>query len=80
MSCCSMQTLKTIAEEVARAERADLEVTAVLPGEARSSYAEVLLMRHPLDADAVQLLVGVARDLPEPMIRRTFAASLRAAL
>ena len=80
MSCCSMQTLKLIAEEVARDERKDLQVTAVLPGEARSSYAEVLLLAHPPGADATQILVGVARDMSETAIRQQFAASLRAAL
>ena len=80
MSCCSIQTLKLIAKEVARDQRDDLEVTAVLPGEARGSYAEVLLTCHPPGADATHLLIGVARDMSETAIRQRFAASLRAAL
>jgi hypothetical protein len=79
MICCSIQTLKLIAEEVAREQRDDLQVTAVLPGEARGAYAEVLLVLRR-GAAATHLLIGVARDMSEAAIRQSFAANLRAAL
>ena len=74
----SLQTLKEIAEAVTRDERDDLEVTAVIPGEARGAYAEVLITRSSPGTGPAQMVIGVPRDLPEPDLRRTFTSKLRA--
>jgi hypothetical protein len=80
MPCCSIHTLKAIVEEVARRESRNLEVRAVMPGEAHGAYAEVLVANCRPGSSASRLLIGVARDLPEDVIRQTFADQLRALL
>jgi hypothetical protein len=78
MSRKSIQAVKEIAEAVTRAERIDVEVTAVIPCESRGAYAEVLLTRRDPGGRPAQVLIGIARDLPEPDLRLAFSASLRA--
>jgi hypothetical protein len=63
---------------VTRAERTDVEVTAVMPCESRGAYAEVLLTRRNPGGGPTQVLIGIARDLPEQDLRLAFSASLRA--
>lgn len=78
MSRKSIEAVKAIAEAVARAERTDVEVTAVMPCASRGAYAEVLLTRREPGNGPAQVLIGIARDLSEPDLRQAFSASLRA--
>jgi hypothetical protein len=78
MTLSSLQTVRAIAEAVVRDGRDDLEVTAILPGEAHGTYAEVLLVRRRPEAEPVRMVIGIARDLSELAIRQSFAAKLRA--
>lgn len=73
----SVQAIREIAEAVARDEREPVEVTGVMPGEARGRYAEVLVVRRSPGAEAKQMLIGVARDLPEADLRDAIATKLR---
>jgi len=78
MQRISIQAIKEMAEAVARAERADLEVTAVTPCESRGAYAEVLVTRRLPGGGRSQMLIGIERDLPIFDLRQTFSARLRA--
>ena len=73
----SVQTIREIAEAVARDERENVEVTGVMPGEARGVYAEVLMVRRAPGAEAKQIIIGVERHLSEADLRRTIATKLR---
>jgi hypothetical protein len=73
----SIEVIKAIAEAVARDERSDVEITAIMPCEARGAYAEVLVTRRRPGAGPAQALIGIARDLPESELRRIFSARLR---
>jgi hypothetical protein len=74
----SIETIKQIAESVARDEQTDVEITAVTPCESRGAYAEVLITRRQSDGGPARLLIGIARDQPEQELRRTLSARLRA--
>ena len=52
--------------------------SARMPCESRGAYAEVLVTRREPGAGPKQVLIGIARDLSEPDLRRTFSARLRA--
>jgi hypothetical protein len=79
MSRQSIEFVREIAEAVARDEHRDVEITAIMPCESRGAYAEVLVTRRgEPGAGPKQVLIGIARDLPEPELRRTFSARLRA--
>ena len=78
MSRQSIEFVREIAEAVACDEHRDVEITAIMPCESRGAYAEVLVTRREPGAGPKQVLIGIARDLPEPELRRTFSARLRA--
>ena len=78
MSRQSIEFVREIAESVVRDEHDDVEITAIMPCESRGAYAEVLVTRRQPGAGPKQVLIGIARDLPEPDLRRTFSARLRA--
>lgn len=74
MSRHTIQAIRAIAESVARDERTDLEVTAVMPG----GCAEVLVTRRVPGDRPAQIVIGIARDLSEADLRRAFSDRLRA--
>ena len=72
----SLKNVRAIAEAAVHDLPGDFTIAAVLPGEARSAYAEVLVVRAPLGAEPTRVIVGVDRQSTEFAIREAFAARL----
>jgi hypothetical protein len=72
----SLKTVRAIAEAAVRELPGNFTVAAVLPGEARSAYAEVLVVREQRDEEPKRMLIGVDRDSSESEIRQAFAEKL----
>ena len=72
----SLKTVRAIAEAAVRELPGNFTVAAVLPGEARGAYAEVLVVREQHDEEPKRMLIGVDRDSSESAIRQAFAEKL----
>lgn len=69
----SLKSVRAIAESAVRDLPGNFTIAAVLPGEARSAYAEVLVVG---DAEPSRVLIGVDRHSTELAIREALAAKL----
>jgi len=72
----SLKTVRAIAEAAVRELPGNFTVAAVLPGEARGAYAEVLVVRQQRDEEPKRMLIGIDRDSSESAIRQAFAEKL----
>jgi hypothetical protein len=72
----SLKTVRAIAEAAVRELPGNFTVAAVLPGEARGAYAEVLVVRQHRDEEPKRMLIGVDRESSESEIRQAFAEKL----
>jgi len=72
----SLKTVRAVAEAVVRELPGNFTVAAVLPGEARGAYAEVLIVREQRDEEPKRIVIGVDRDSSESEIRQAFAKRL----
>ena len=73
----SLKTVRAIAEAAVRDLPGNFTIAAVLPGEARGAYAEVLVVGTPCGAEPTRMLIGVNRESSESAIRESLAAKLR---
>jgi len=55
----SLKTVRAIAEAAVRELPGNFTVAAVLPGEARGAYAEVLVVRQQRDEEPKRMLIGI---------------------
>ena len=60
----SLKNVRAIAEAAVRDLPGDFTIAAVLPGEARSVYAEVLVVRAPLGAEPTRVLLASTASPP----------------
>lgn len=72
----SLKTVRAIAEETVRDAPGNFAIAAVLPGEARGAYAEVLVVGTNSANESRTVIIGVDRSLSETAIRKAFADSL----
>ena len=72
----SLKTVRAIAEAAVRDLPGNFIVAAVLPGEARGAYAEVLVVGAVCGAEPTRMLIGVDRESSEAAIRESLAAKL----
>lgn len=72
----SLRALREIAEAAVRDLPGDYAIAAVLPGEARGAYAELLVVSGQHDAEHRRLIIGIDRHATELAIRETLAAKL----
>ena len=72
----SLKTVRAIAEATVRDLPGNFTVAAVLPGEARGAYAEVLVVGAQRGAEHKRLIIGIDRKATEFAIREALAAKL----
>ena len=72
----SLKAVRAIAEAAVRDLPGDFTIAAVLPGEARGPYAEVLIVGGHREAEQKRLIIGIDRHSTEFAIRETLAAKL----